>query len=100
MPNVGDDIIKGLDEAVEFLEGKTPKARVHKVVVPDDIDVAAIRKATGLSQQKFCDRFGFSLGTLHDWEQKRRRPTGAARVLLLVIAKEPEAVDRVLARAG
>lgn len=32
-----------------------------------------------------------------DWEQGRRRPSGAARVLLTVIAHEPEAIERALA---
>jgi len=34
---------------------------------------------------------------LHAWEQGRRRPDRAARVLLAVIAKEPQAVLRAIA---
>ncbi len=99
MPSVGDEIIKGLEEALDYAKGKTKGVRVHKVKVPVAIDVRAVRKATGLSQAAFCARFGFSLGTLRDWEQGRRRPDGAARVLVLVIAQEPEAVDRALVAA-
>jgi putative transcriptional regulator len=69
--------------------------RVH---VPDDIDVKAIRTKLRLSQTEFAHRFGIPPGTLRDWEQHRRRPEGPARVLLVVIAKEPEAVNRALAR--
>jgi putative transcriptional regulator len=57
----------------------------------------AIRKATGLSQTDFAWRFGFDVSALRDWEQGRRNPDRAARVLLAVIQYEPKAVDRALA---
>ena len=45
----------------------------------------------GLTREAFAMRFGLRLGTVRDWEQRKRRPEGAARVLLTVIEKEPEA---------
>jgi putative transcriptional regulator len=45
-------------------------------------------------------RFGLQLGTVRDWEQRKRQPDGAARVLLTVIDKEPEAVERALKAAA
>jgi putative transcriptional regulator len=36
---------------------------------------------------------------LRDWEQNRKRPDGPARVLLVVIDKEPDAVKRALTHA-
>lgn len=59
-------------------------------------DTKAIRKATGLSQSDFAWRFGFDVSALRDWEQGRRTPDRAARVLLAVIQYEPEAVERAL----
>jgi len=41
-------------------------------------------------------RFAFSPGAVREWEQGRRQPEAAARVLLLVIASRPEVVDAVL----
>ncbi|CAA7626645.1 DNA-binding transcriptional regulator [Magnetospirillum sp. SS-4] len=67
-----------------------------RVVVPAEVDVRAVRQALGLSQEVFAAKFGFSLGSLRNWEQGRRQPDGPARVLLKVIAKEPEAVRRAL----
>jgi putative transcriptional regulator len=67
--------------------------RVHN---PADIDVSKIRKRLALSQSEFAARFGIAPGTLRDWEQKRKTPEGPARVLLMVIAQEPEAVERAL----
>ena len=56
-----------------------------------------IRQRLNLTQEQFAERFGVPLGTLRDWERGARRPTGAARTLLRVIDKDPEAVIRALA---
>lgn len=49
-----------------------------------------------LSRQKFADRFGLDARAVQDWEQGRRVPDRAARVLLTVIDRDPEAVVRAL----
>ncbi len=69
--------------------------RVVPAFVADD--VKAIRHRLGLSQEQFAARFGFSVETIRNYEQGHRRPTGPARVLLRVIANEPDAVTRALA---
>jgi putative transcriptional regulator len=71
--------------------------KTYKVHVPADLNVRAIRNKLKMSQNAFAARFGILPSTLRDWEQKRRRPDEAARVLLLVIDKEPDAVTRALA---
>ena len=53
--------------------------------------ILALRKRLGLSRQKFADRFGLDARALQDWEQGRRVPDRAARVLLTVIDSDPEA---------
>ncbi len=40
------------------------------------------------------------LATLREWEQKRRKPEVAARILLKVIEKNPDAVTEALASAA
>ena len=50
----------------------------------------------GSVRQKFADRFGLDARAVQDWEQGRRVPDRAARVLLTVIDRDPEAVVRVL----
>lgn len=60
-------------------------------------DVKVIRERLGLSQEAFADRFHLSLRTVQEWEQRRRVPEGPARVLLRVIDREPDAVERALA---
>ena len=76
-------------------------ARARRIVpAPDPEDVRSIRHRLGLSQGQFASRFGFSVETVRNYEQGHRRPTGPARVLLRVIASEPDAVTRALARDG
>jgi putative transcriptional regulator len=64
--------------------------------VPAEVDVRAIREKLKLSQPEFAARFGFTAASVRQWEQGRRRPHGPARVLLTIIAKEPNAVRRAL----
>ena len=93
----GRKIIDGLRDALDHAQGKTSVARVHKVRVPDEVDVRAIRARLNLSQAEFAVRFGFSLRNVQNWEQRCRFPDGPARVFLKVIDREPSAVDRALA---
>jgi putative transcriptional regulator len=58
--------------------------------------VKIIRRALGLSQEMFAERFHIPLGTLRDWEQNRKEPDAAARAYLVVIASNPEAVSEAL----
>lgn len=49
-----------------------------------------VRKRLGLSQAEFARRIDVSLDTIRNWEQGKRRPTGAAKALLKVLDKAPE----------
>ena len=93
MSEIGQGILKGLEEALAFAEGKDVSAVVH---IPEEINVRRIRKKLRMSQSSFADYFGFNIRTLQDWEQGRRVPTGATRNFLFVIDQEPDAVRRAL----
>lgn len=93
---LGRRVIAGLREALAHARGET-RLLEYAVSVPKTVNVAGLRKALGLSQRAFAQRFGLDVTAIHAWEQGRRRPDRAARVLLAVIAKEPEAVRRALA---
>lgn len=90
-------IIAGLKEAVRYSRGSLAHGKAHTVYVPTPLDVQAIRQRQGLTQKAFATKYGFSLSTLKNWEQGHRAPTGASRVLLLVIEKNPQAVEAALA---
>lgn len=88
----------GLEDALAIAEGRAEPGsfRVH---IPAAVDVKAIRKQLGLTQDAFAARYGFSLGQLRDWEQKRSDPAPSQRILLKVIERDPAAVERVLESA-
>ena len=90
-----EKIRRGLIEAIDFAEGRETGAVVHHVEVPE-VDVAAIRASTGLSQAQFARSIGVAKGTLLNWEHGRRRPTGPAQLLLAMIAKRPSLVGELL----
>ena len=95
MSSAGKRILNSVGKARAYARGETTEGFIAHV--PEEVDVRAIRDKLGLSQEAFALRFGFSVAAVRDWEQGRRHPEAAARVLLLVIAREPEAVRRALA---
>ncbi|MDR2208327.1 MAG: helix-turn-helix domain-containing protein [Azoarcus sp.] len=60
--------------------------------------VSEARATTALSQAQFAALMGVSKRTLQDWEQGRRQPSGAAKTLLAVAVRYPDAL-RELATA-
>ncbi len=82
-----------MEQALAFAEG-TAKKGTYVVHIPPEIDVRAIRGRLGMTQQEFAIRFGFSVNTVRHWEQGRRVPEGPTRAYLLVIDREPKAVQK------
>ena len=83
------EIVRGLKQ---ILEGRA--ARKHHIEIPEALEA---RLASGLSQQKFADVLGVSSRTLQEWEQGRRKPSGAARSLLMIAKRRPEVLREVFA---
>ncbi len=92
-------IMQGLGEAADFAAGRAD-AKAFRVYAPESVDVRAIRKNLGLTQQEFARNYGFTLGAVRDWEQGRRRPEASARVLLKIIEHRPDIVAEVLGAAA
>jgi putative transcriptional regulator len=49
-----------------------------------------------LSQAEFAWRYALSPRSLQEWKQGRRRPESAVRAYLMVIDRNPEAVEKAL----
>ncbi len=84
-----EELLESVRQGGAILRGELEPARTFELSEPD---VCAIRSRFGLSQEKFASLIGISVATLRNWEQGRRKPEGAARVLLRVAAQHPEAV--------
>jgi len=93
-----EKIMEGLNDTEAYLDGERHGFVAHEVVVPEP-DVRAIRERTGQSQAAFARNIGVAVATLRNWEQGRRCPQGPARVLLALLAEQPEIIQRHLGPA-
>ncbi len=83
-----------LDALSDAPMGDAEWAKLEKVV-----NVKRLRERLGLTQEAFAATYRIPLGTLRDWEQRRKHPDAPARAYLLVIARDPEKVAGLLAAA-
>lgn len=93
MNDISKSILKGAREALEYSKGKEESFKVH---IPAEIDVKSIRTKLHLNQREFAQQFGLTVDAVRNWEQHRRTPEGAARVLLTLIDKIPDDVQKAL----
>ena len=90
---LGDEMIEALGEVLAHAHSDAvPGMVAHCIAVMGAAEVRAIRRRTGLSRTRFAERVGLDPRAMQDWEQGRRAPDRAARVLLLTIDRYPEAV--------
>ena len=92
----GEELGEKLLQSVR--EMKAGKAARATQVAPNE--VAAARLKTGLSQSQFAQVLHISARTLQEWEQGRRRPSGAAQALIQIAFKHPEVITESLRQAG
>ena len=64
------------------------------------VNVKRLRERLGLTQEAFAATYKIPVGTLRDWEQRRKNPDAPARAYLMVIAKNPQAVAEWLKPAA
>jgi len=93
------DVLAGFEDAIAHAQGDKSRGVLTKFTVPT-IDVKAIRKKTGLTQEAFSHLFAIKMRTLQDWEQSRRTPGVSARVFLTIIDQHPLTVKKTLKSLG
>lgn len=74
----------------ETQRGKSAKAWEAKS------EVAKVRHSLDLTQEAFADLLGVGLSTLRSWEQKKREPSGAARMLISIALRHPEVLQEAV----
>ena len=82
--DIGEGILEGIRQLKRGEHGRI-------IAVPA---IASIRENTGLSQSRLAELLGVAVRTLQEWEQGRRKPSGAARTLLLNRGEEPARIGR------
>lgn len=86
---------KLLQSVKEMKAGKA--ARITEV---EPNEVAEARSKTGLSQRQFAEVLHISARTLQEWEQGRRKPSGAAKALIQIAFRHPEVIKEDLTLRG
>ncbi|HEX8446418.1 MAG TPA: transcriptional regulator [Sphingomonas sp.] len=86
-------MMAGLEDAIAHAKGEPDRGQLAA-----PLDVAAIRKRTGKTQDQFARAYRLPVGTLRDWEQRRSQPDAPARILLSLIGAEPETIERLVQR--
>lgn len=81
--DLGQEPLKSVREIKAGRRGPTHKIKVSPIL--------AARTKTELSQAQFAKLLGVSVRTLQDWEQGRREPSGAAKTLIRIAARRPDA---------
>jgi len=85
---MSNDFMTGEELGEKLLAAAREMAEGQGVVV--HTTAIAARKSLGLSQSEFAKLLGVSIRTLQDWEQGRKQPSGAAKMLLRVAEKHPK----------
>lgn len=88
-----EELLESVQQMDDIVHGKRPPSREFEI---DALQVRNIRKATGLSQARFAEMIDVQVGTLRNWEQGRREPTGPAKALLRAIHNDPAHVLKAL----
>jgi len=94
----------GRKTTIETMPDGTVRRRVelpNGTVAKDEVLTGArwalvsARSYSGLSQADFAEALGVSKRTIENWEQGKAEPTGPAKVLLNLVAKYPDTVQRL-----
>jgi putative transcriptional regulator len=88
-----EELLESVKQAKAIEKGQLNPARTFKIDPRNDI--VKVRGKLKLSQTKFAAILGISTDTLQNWEQGRREPTGAAKILLKIAARHPEVLLEV-----
>jgi putative transcriptional regulator len=100
MTKFGADLVQAMSEALAHAQGKdVVGVRVHAIDT-GSVDAKAIRQKLDLTQDEMAAVLGTSPSGYKKWEQGTRQPSGAAKTLLRIMEREPEAVLRALTADG
>ena len=95
MSAFGDDLLQSMREALEHSRGERDDLVEHQVE-SDALEPKSVRGRLALTQDQMALLMGMSVSGYRKWEQGQRNPGGAARTLLRVMEREPEAVKRAV----
>ncbi len=95
-----DEIMKGLQEAIDYEKGNKKGAVVHKLEIKDipnfaSTEIREIRKAANMTQSVFAACIGVTKKAVEAWECGRTHPEGAARRMIGLLKDNPDFAEKV-----
>ena len=96
-----DEVLESLNEVKDFERGKRT-LRTYKVESKPTPEITGeqirqIREHLDVSRGVFAHQLRVSTRTLENWEQGRAKPNEQAKMLILLVAKHPETLERLQA---
>ncbi len=92
MSKLYDDLVTGLNEAIEFEKGEGTARVTSYIITPvkrySNTEVKKVRRKVGMTQAVFADYMGVSKKTVEAWENGRTHPAGSACRLLDILSSE------------
>lgn len=93
------EMMTGVTDMAAHREGKITlrETAVEKLPAPDvtAAEIVALRKKMRMSQQVFARRIRTSAETLRNWEQDKSRPNAQAALLIRLVSKYPDTIERL-----
>ena len=93
MSQLFDDLVTGLNQAIDYSKGKgtaktvtLAKYSIDPIKEYDREQIRAIRMNANMTQTVFADFLGVSVKTVEAWERGRTHPNGPACRLLSLIS--------------
>jgi len=93
MNSVFESIKQGLNEAIEFEQGKLPGVKVTKITIAPihnytAKEIKAIRTQQKMTQRLFAEAMGVSVKTVEAWETGTNKPSGIANRMFDFLTKD------------
>lgn len=93
---VFESITKGLNEAIEYEQGKNKNVRTAKCIVSpipefNANEIKSVRNSLNMTQNTFAAVMGVSVKTVEAWESGTNKPIGTARRMLSILQKDNNA---------
>jgi putative transcriptional regulator len=97
--NLFDELVEGFDSLEKERKGKITLRR-HKIEAKpvesvSSVELVAIREGLEMSQAVFARHLRVPERTLENWEQGRAKPNKQASLLIRMVGKYPDTIERL-----
>lgn len=93
------ELMQGVDEMARQRQGKITLREVPVEAQPVSIvtaeEIVALRQKLHLSQSVFAQKLRLNPETLKNWEQSKSKPNGQAALLIKLVEKYPDMIERL-----